>query len=161
MARRILFVEATNLARDPDKELFVDAHVDVDWKVRMAIDDWSGDIQTAPPTFKVRPFETYASEFNEYGILSDPTDVAWLTKAMTKPRGDQSYEAIKLLARVNELNVRNAGGRRGFKIEVMTGEDVENYLAAGKRAAAVGFIAERWWQIGLVIAAVWLWFWLG
>lgn len=157
MARRILFVEQTNIARDPDKELFVDAWVEVDWKVRMALDDWTGEAAFAPPTYKVRPIERYPSEFNEYGMISDAEEVAWLAKAMTKPRGDHSYEATKIIARVNELGVKNAEGHRGFKIEVMTGHDASSFIAAEKRDQLTSFAKSHWWQIGLGLLALWWW----
>jgi hypothetical protein len=76
MVCRILFVETTSLYIEPERDLFIDAWVQVDWKMRMAIDEWSGDIETAPPSYKVRPHHSHSSEFDEYGVLSDPVEVA-------------------------------------------------------------------------------------
>lgn len=149
MARRILFVRSTSYYRDPDIELFVDAFVDVDWKLRMAIDDWTGDVETAPPTYKVRPREPYPSEYNEYGVLSEPADIQWLNSAMTKPAHDHSYKSITLLARVNQLGVANSKGDKGFNIEVLTSKDAESLIANERQENRFQFAKEHWWIIGL------------
>ena len=124
----------------------------------MAIDDWSGDIEIAPPTYKVRPFERYPNEFNEYGTITDPDDVAWLKKAMTKPVWDHSYKAIEIIARVNELKVKNYAGRSGFNVEVMTAQDAATFIAAQKRNEFLTSAKKHWWQIILVVIFLWWWF---
>lgn len=157
MARRILFVEQTSPFREADKELVIDWPVEVDWKFRMAVDDWTGDVQTAPPTYKVRPIKPFPSEFNEYGVISDPDDVAWLAKAMTRKPDDYTYQAIPLLARVNELAIENGEGRKGFKIEVLTAKDATSFAAARKRDERMVLFKNNWLWVGLGLLAAWWW----
>jgi hypothetical protein len=76
---------------------------------------------------------------------------------MTKPPHDSSYEAIKLIARVNELDIKNPDGKKGFKIEVMTGVDAERFILAEKRESQIEFVKDHWWQIGIGLAILWWW----
>ena len=157
MARRILFVEQTFSFRDPEKELFVDAWVEVDWKIRMAVDQWTGDVETAPPTYRVRPIEPDPSEMNSYGVISEPEEVDWLAQAMTKPRDDHSYKAKKIIARVSQLGVKGPEGKRGFTIEVLTGVDAERFVTAEKSIEIINLIGKHWWKIGIGTAVFWWW----
>lgn len=160
LARRTLFVETSSVLRDAEKELFIDARVEVDWKIRMSIDGWTGGTETASSTYKIRPIEHYPSELNEYGVLSNPDEIAWLDNAMTKPSQDHSYKSVTLIARVNQLGIRNTAGRSGFSIDVMTGVDADNFVAAEKRDAAIALAKKHWWQLALALLALWWWFFI-
>jgi hypothetical protein len=138
--------------------LAVDHWLEVHWRMGMASDDWTGDVQFFPATYKVTRFgENQHSDINVYGTLISDEDKKWLEKAVAPPAGQ--YESIKHLARVHELGLKNPETGRGmFRIEVLTGTDRDALVSAVKREEWLQFAKQHWWQISLALVIAYWWF---
>ncbi|MGE0666279.1 MAG: hypothetical protein AB7O49_06940 [Sphingomonadales bacterium] len=174
MARKIMLAATGyggRASRGSENPLAVDQHVEIQWKLRMAVEQWTGDIRTAPPTYDIMDISRSYTEQGTgpkpwrsddarsgyelvHGRLVDQDDIAWLVKAI------ESQTEKVVVSRIHELHITLPDGQPGFKIEVLTGQDGLDLLNADKRREQVAYsrhvLKEYWWQIGLG-ALVFLW----
>lgn len=152
MARRIVYAENAGFHTDPQARLFVDQWIEIDWKHKVFIDSWTGDIEGAGPSYEVGFTDPHSSKITEHGVIRDVSDIAWLRSAVDK-RGPESGP-MQIVSRIHQLGVKR-GGKTGFEIEVLTGDDAAMLLKKAKRASALQILKEIWWLIPVGIAFLW------
>ncbi|MFD1983332.1 hypothetical protein ACFSOZ_11705 [Mesorhizobium newzealandense] len=151
MARRIVYAESPHYYADDDrKPPKIDERLDIDWRTPIHIDDWTGDVSSARPSYEVKRLG-WAS-MGAVGRLTVPDEIAWLEKAMlNEPDGG-------LVARVNETNVSNGeGDTSGFRIEVLTGADAKAFFRNETWEDRSAFLAKHWWKIAIAIVVLYWW----
>ncbi len=165
MARRIVYAEKSGFHSDGEFEraLFVDRWIDIDWKPKVFVDNWTGDVASAPPSYKVglasRTVEGDQPTLLEYGTIKNTEDVAWVkgaTHGSYMAGAVQVEEVTAVVARVHQIGLRR-DGRRGFEIEVLTGEDAKTLIHRAKREQAIATFKEVWWLVPIGIGILW-WF---
>lgn len=135
----------------------VDDVLEVHWKLKMATDSWTGEIETAPATYELtRLGGSSASAIDVYGVLTRADEIQWLGKALVRPDGQ--YDAVKHFARVNEIGVKDTDTQQqGFMVEVLTGTDAQSFISSERLKAIVAFLRVHWWKIAIGLVAVSLW----
>ncbi|WP_374295985.1 hypothetical protein [Sphingomonas sp.] len=163
MARRIVYAEKSGFHSNSEFEraLFVDRWIEIDWKPKVFIDSWTGDVESAPPSYKVglasRTFEGNHPTLLEYGTIKNPEDVAWVKGAThgSYMAGSVRVEEVKdVVVRVHQIGLQR-DGRQGFEIEILTGEDAKTLIDKAKREQAIGTFKEVWWLVPIGIAVLW------
>ncbi|MFN3337797.1 MAG: hypothetical protein ACK42I_09900, partial [Thermomicrobium sp.] len=75
MARRIIFAHNSGFCRDDKRALYIDRWIEIDWKYKVFVDSWTGDMASEPPSYKVGlPSRTFEGDFPtllEYGTVKD------------------------------------------------------------------------------------------
>lgn len=111
---------------------------------------------SGPPSFRVgvpsRTFPREPSAMREYGIVKDAEDIAWLKQATDCARARRPFPVI---SRVHQLEL-DRNGRRGFAVEVMTGEDAKDRIDKAKREQTIATVIDMWWLIVPGIFGLWL-----
>ncbi len=163
MARRIVYVEKSGFHSDGEFEraLFVDRWVEIDWKPKVLVDSWTGDVASAPPTYKVglpsRAFEGNHPTLLEYGTIINPEDAAWVkgaTHGSYMAGSIQVAEVKDVVVRVHQIGLRR-NSRPGFEVEILTGEDAKILIDKAKREQAFSTFKEIWWLVPIGIGVVW------
>lgn len=163
MARRIVYAEKSGFHGDGEYErtLVVDRWIDIDWKPKVFVESYTGDIASAPPTYKVglasRTFEGDQPTLLEYGTIKNPEDIAWVKGAThgSYMAGSIQVEEVKdVVARVHQIGLRR-DGRQGFEIEVLTGGDAKTLIDKAKREQAIATFKEVWWLVPIGLGILW------
>lgn len=156
MARRIVYAEHSGPLRDSGRALFIDRWIEIDCREKLFLDRRTGDMLSGPPSFRVgvpsRVFANDPSAMREYGIVKDPEDVAWLKQATHRAWARQP---VPMVSRVHQLEL-NRDGRKGFAVEVLTGDDAKEKIDKAKRERTLEAVIELWWLFPPAIFGLWL-----
>ena len=161
MARRIVYAKNAGYWSDRKTALWIDRWVEIDCKDKVFVDDWSGDVAMADPTYLVglpsRSFEGDRPTIMEYGRIEGAEDIAWLKQAVYRSTMEGAVEVrtpVTIVARIHQLNLRR-DGYEGFEVEVLTGPDAEALTKAAKREEMIATLREVWWLIPIGIGVLW------
>lgn len=158
MARRIIFTQRSGI--HDAGSLFIDQWVDIDWKDKLLIDEWTGDAVSQQASYQVgifqKSFEDDRPTLLEYGTIAGPEDVAWIKQATQSTArvtrvGDMPRD---LIARIHQLEVEK-DDRKGFTIEVLTGDDAKAQIQRGRNEQLLENFKEMWWLIPIAIVLGW------
>ena len=134
----------------------IDRWIEIDWRPKVFVDRRTGDRLSGPPSFRVgvrsRAFAHDPSAMSEYGIVKDAEDIAWLKQATDRARARRPFPVI---SRVHQLEL-DRDGRKGFAIEVLTGDDAKDRIDKAKRERAIATVIHMWWLIVPGIFGLWL-----
>ena len=152
MARRIVFAQNAGFHNDPQSRLFVDQWIDLDWQHKVFTNSWTGEMKGAGPSYEVGFLDHYSGRISEHGVIRAPDDIAWLRSAIDDRQ--PSSAPFKLVARIHQLGLIR-DGKKGFEIEVLTGDDAEALTRAAKREQAIATFKEVWWLVPIGIGVLW------
>jgi hypothetical protein len=139
MARGIVYAQNAGFHTNPQSRLFVDQWIEIDWKHKVFIDRWTGDVEGLGPSHEVGFTDPYSSKIIQHGVIRDADDIAWLRSAVDH-RGPQAGP-MQIVSRIHQLGVLR-DGKTGFEIEVLTGDDAATMLKKAKQTSAIATLKE-------------------
>ena len=163
MARKIIYAKSTGYASDSKTALWIDRQVEIDYKDKLYVDQWSGDVAIGSPTYIVglpqKEYEAKSMTILEYGQIEGPDDIEWLKQVAYQSTMDGPIEVQTpelVISRIHQLDLRRDGSD-GFEVEVLTGDDADTMLRIAKREQVIATFKDIWWAIPIGLAALWWW----